>query len=119
MLTNWFKITLRHFWKNKSYTFLTVFGLSLGLACCFLVLLRQYEQSYDTFQQKADRLYRVNYSVNFQNSEVNLARIPPPIAPQLTPFFSEIEQTARAFPRSLPIAILKENSGETLKKLEV
>lgn len=120
MLTNWFKITLRHFWKNKSYTFLTVFGLSLGLACCFLVLLLwQYEQGYDTFQQKADRLYRVNYSVNFQNSEITLARMPPPIAPQLPQFFSEIEHTARAFPRSLPVAILKENSGETLKKLEV
>lgn len=111
---------MRHFARHKSYTFITVFGLSLGLACCFLVLLLwQYEQTYDTFQQKADRAYRVNYNVHFQNSDLTLARMPPPIAPQLQQFFPEIESTARLFQRSLPVAILKESSGETLKKLEV
>ncbi|MFN7116270.1 MAG: FtsX-like permease family protein [Saprospiraceae bacterium] len=120
MLTNWLKITLRHFARHRSYTFITVFGLSLGLACCFLVLLLwQYEQSYDTFQQKADRVYRINYGVHFQNSNLTLARIPPPLAPQLPQFFSEIEATARLFPRSLPVTIFRETGGEVLKKLEI
>ncbi|MBK7870001.1 MAG: ABC transporter permease [Saprospiraceae bacterium] len=106
MLSNWFKITLRHFWRYKSYSFITVFGLSIGLACCFLVLLLwQHEKSYDNFQANADRIYRVNYAVNFGNTNISLARMPAPAGPLLPEYFPEIETSARAFPRSLPVAI--------------
>ncbi len=119
MLTTWFKITMRHFWRYKSYSFITVFGLSIGLACCFLVLLLwQHEKSYDDFHANAERIYRINYSVNFGNTDVSLARMPAPAGPILPEYFPEIEQSARAFPRSLPVAI-KNNSGADEKKLEV
>ncbi|MBK7873706.1 MAG: ABC transporter permease [Saprospiraceae bacterium] len=119
MLSNWFKITLRHFWRYKSYSFITVFGLSIGLACCFLVLLLwQHEKSYDNFQANADRIYRVNYAVNFGNTNISLARMPAPAGPLLPEYFPEIETSARAFPRSLPVAI-KNSAGADDTKLEI
>jgi putative ABC transport system permease protein len=63
MLRNYLKIALRNLLKHKGYTFINVFGLAVGIACCVLILLFvRDELSYDRFHEKADRIYRVVFN---------------------------------------------------------
>ena len=60
MLKNYLKIAFRRLYKQKGYSFINVFGLAVGLTSFILIsLFVQFELSYDTFHEKADRIYRV------------------------------------------------------------
>lgn len=59
MLKNYFKIAFRNLTKNKVYSSINIFGLSIGIACCLLILLYlTNEFSYDRFHENSDRIYR-------------------------------------------------------------
>ena len=60
MLSNYLRVALRNILRQRFYALVNVVGLSLGLACCILLLLFvQHELSYDRFHPEAARTYRV------------------------------------------------------------
>jgi putative ABC transport system permease protein len=60
MFKNYFKISLRNIKKQKSYSFINIFGLTIGLSCSILILFYiQYEFSFDKYHQNAKDIYRV------------------------------------------------------------
>ncbi|HEV3251456.1 MAG TPA: ABC transporter permease, partial [Puia sp.] len=60
MFKNYFKIAWRNLMKYKMFTFINIFGLSLSVSFCMLLFMYlRYEQSYDGFHSKKDRLYRL------------------------------------------------------------
>ena len=60
MLSNYFKIALRSLWRTI-HSIINVLGLSLGIACCVLIVLFvRDEWTFDTFHAKADRIFRAN-----------------------------------------------------------
>jgi len=60
MIKNYFKIALRNILKNKVFSAINVFGLSIGLAACLLIFqFVTFQLSFDTFNQKFERTYRV------------------------------------------------------------
>jgi ABC-type antimicrobial peptide transport system permease subunit len=60
MLKNYFITAIRNFKKNKLNTFLNIFGLGVGMACClFVFTIIAYEKSFDNFHSNADNIYRV------------------------------------------------------------
>lgn len=60
MLRNYIKIAFRNLQRNSLYSFINIFGLSLGLTSSFLLFLFiSHELSYDNFHSKADRIARV------------------------------------------------------------
>ncbi len=60
MLKSYFKIAIRNLLKNRIYSLINITGLTIGFACCLIVLLyAQSELSYNDFHDKGDRLYRV------------------------------------------------------------
>lgn len=60
MLRNYLKIALRNLLRQKGFAFINITGLSIGLACCMLILLYTKDEiSYDAFHEKKDQLYRV------------------------------------------------------------
>jgi putative ABC transport system permease protein len=64
---NYLKTSLRALLKNKTYSFLNIFGLAIGIACAGLIFLWvEDELHYDQFNVKKDRLYfaRVNSFLN-------------------------------------------------------
>jgi putative ABC transport system permease protein len=64
MLLNNIKYTLRSIKKDKSYTFLNIFGLAAGLTVTSLVLLFVlHELSFDSYQNNSDRIYVTYYNV--------------------------------------------------------
>jgi len=101
-------IAFRNLLKNKTYSSINLIGLSVGLGCCFLILLFvQHELSFDNFHEKKDRIYRVKYT----NSGTHLAASPPPVAPALKSELSGITETARMYSRSASIELRDEEEG--------
>lgn len=60
MLKSYFKIAFRNISRNKVYSFINIFGLSIGLACAMLIILYvKDEVSYDRFLANSNTIYRV------------------------------------------------------------
>jgi len=96
MIRNYIKTAFRGLLKNKGFTFINVFGLALGLATCMLIVFYVFDElSYDRYNTKADRIYRVNEDIKFGGSSNSYAISPAPMAAALKNSFPEIEQTVR------------------------
>jgi len=100
-MKNYFKIAIRNLMKYKFTSFINLFGLTVGLTCCLLILVYIVnELSYDRFNEKADRIYRVTrsfYSVN-GTLAFNLAAVAPPFTPLIRNDFPDIEKITRIIP---------------------
>jgi putative ABC transport system permease protein len=60
MLRNYFKLAFRHLLKKKTFSFINIFGLTIGLVSCILIgLFIADELSFDTFNRNASRIARV------------------------------------------------------------
>ncbi len=100
MFKNYFKIAIRNLWKNKSLSFINIFGLATGMACSLLIFLFVADElSYDRFNADADRIYRVVKDfVNADGSRLPDATTPPAAAPAIQKEIPGIEHVARVFP---------------------
>ena len=60
MLKNYIRIAFRNLKKNKAFSFINIFGLAVGMAAGLLIIQYvTFELSFDTFQAKKDRVFRV------------------------------------------------------------
>lgn len=60
MIKNYIKIAFRNLFKHKGFSFINVSGLAIGIAAFMLILQYvSFETSYDQFQEKGDRIYRL------------------------------------------------------------
>jgi len=60
MIKNYLKTAIRNLWKTKTYSFLNIFGLAVGVACAgFIFLWVEDELSYNHNNAKRDQLHRV------------------------------------------------------------
>lgn len=96
MLKNYLKIAWRNLRKHKFYSFLNIFGLSLGLASCLLITLYVVDElSYDRSFDHADRIYRINADIRFGGADMSLAVAPDPLAFTLKKDYPQVEQVVR------------------------
>ena len=112
MLRNYLKIALRNLAKYKFISFVNLFGLTIGLTCCLLILTYiLHEISYDKHQPEADRVYRVTRSFNNPETgaqSLNLGTVAPPFGPLLQNDFKEIDQMTRLLPNGTTSARFEE-----------
>lgn len=105
MIQNYYKVSLRNILRNKTFSFLNVLGLSVGIASCILILIYvQNELSYDKYNTKYDRTYRVLQNFG-KGTDVNQEGPLPasdfqvwgnaPIADALSEYFPQVEHIAR------------------------
>jgi len=96
MFKNYFKIAYRNLWRNKTITFINIFGLSIALATAVVVfLLLQNHWTMDNFHQHADRIYIAEYVVENDGEEQVWGNPPLPLGKALANDFPQIEQTVR------------------------
>lgn len=101
MIRNYLKIAWRNLNKYKFISFINLFGLTVGLTCCLLILSYiLHEVSYDKHHPQAERTYR--FSRSFHNAEgvqsLHLGALAPPFGPLLKHEFPEIEKMTRLLP---------------------
>ncbi len=60
MFRNFIKVSLRNLWKNKTFSFINIFGLAVSMSICLLIILMLADQSeYDQFHQYKNRTFRI------------------------------------------------------------
>jgi len=71
MIKNYFKIAWRNLVKNRAHSFINITGLSVGLACSFLIFLWvQNELGMDAFHKNSKNLYQV-YERQYYDNKIN------------------------------------------------
>lgn len=96
MFKNHFKIAWRNLTRNRSHSLINLLGLAIGIACCLLIVIWVADElSYDKWNVKADRIYRVTADINFAGSHKQYAVTPAPLAEALMADFPEVETAVR------------------------
>jgi len=102
MISNYALIALRNLRRKKSYAFINVTGLAVGIASCLLIALYIYDElSYDQYHEHKQRIARVTYDFTTPDIERALAMVGPPVGPDLQASFPEVEAAARFYSRSV------------------
>jgi len=98
MLQNHFKFILRSFARNKSHTFLNLFGLTSGLIVFIIIsLYTNYEFSFDQHNERLDSIHRVYKADkdNYYKGSNKFAVTPGPLAKALIDEFPEVQTATR------------------------
>ena len=70
MIKNYFKTAWRNIIRNKAFSFINVFGLSIGISAALVIfLIVHYEFSFDKFEKDQNQIYRVVIDANFNGTE--------------------------------------------------
>lgn len=96
MLKNYIKTAIRNLLKRKGYSLINIVGLAIGMASCLLILMFvKDELSYDAFNEKANRIYRVAASFFYGGRNFDIAVAPAPMAQVLIDEYPEVENAVR------------------------
>src|SRR5215213_4169463 len=104
MFKNYFKVALRYLSKHKDYTFINVAGLSVGIACCILIMLFvKSEWSFDRFHSKSETIYRAWLQEHYKGEYFKNTSTPIPLGPVLKAGLPEAVQVCRLADAQTPI----------------
>src|ERR1700748_940082 len=96
MFKNYLRTTLRNLWKNKTYSFLNIFGLAIGIACAGLIFLWvESELSYDDMFPKKGLLYAVYNNHTFSGIVRTFDDTPGPLAEAMKAEIPGVVNTCR------------------------
>ena len=113
MLSNFFKTAFRSFLRHKSQASINILGLSVGLACSFLIVVWvQDELSYDQFHEDKDQLYRAMLNSTFGGDVRTQSSVPKPLDDVLVAEYPEITNTVLM---SWPWQMMVEHEGEIFR----
>jgi putative ABC transport system permease protein len=97
MFKNYLKVSLRNIWKNKTFSFINIFGLALGISFCLvLISILKVQFSYDNFEPGRDRIYRINTEAIRKNGGTEpYASAPFPLGTYLKDNFTYADKVVR------------------------
>jgi putative ABC transport system permease protein len=96
MLRNFFLVTFRNLWRNKSFSTINILGLSIGMGAALLIgLWVQNEYSYDSFYTNAGRTYELYTRAEYNGATDAWPRVTSLMAPQLKKNYAEVEDAVR------------------------
>ena len=99
MFQGYFITALKNLRTQKFYSLINVGGMAVGLTACMMIFLYVIDElSFDTWIPDAERIERVEMTMEFPGREpLLLAKVYPALGPALSDYFeAEIEYTTRA-----------------------
>ncbi|NBW35326.1 MAG: ABC transporter permease [Cytophagia bacterium] len=116
MLKNYFKTAIRTLLRQKNTTLINVSGLTIGVAASFILfVLIQYHYSFDKFQRKYDRIYRIVTTSDSNTGSFHTPGIPSPLPPAFKLDFPETEEVLFTQYQSGALILIPQQSGESKK----
>ena len=101
MIRNYLIVAWRNLAKNKVYSFINITGLAIGLASFLLIALYMMDElSYDRYNDKADRIYRINADIRFGGGDLHLPVTSDMMGQILKKDFPMVEQYTRIYASS-------------------
>lgn len=100
MFSNYLIIAYRNVLKHKTFSTINIIGLAIGLASCLLIFqFVSFELSYDKFNEKFERTYRITND-RFQNGKLiqHGTIMYPTIGGTMHKDYEEIEEHTRLMP---------------------
>ena len=96
MIRNYLKTSFRNLWKNKTYSFLNIFGLSVGIACAgFIFLWVEDELNYDHNNCNRNQLYQVLENQAYEGKTYTFSATPGLLAPSMKEEIPGIKNSCR------------------------
>ncbi len=98
MIKNYLKLAFRHLLRKKTFSFINIFGLTVGLTSCLLIgLFITDELSFDRFHSNADRIARVTAEMT-DNGTMNLTVMTGTrVGPRFKSIFPDILEFTRTY----------------------
>ncbi len=98
MFRNYFTITFRNFLRMKVYSGINILGLTIGLACSFLILLWVVDEtSYDRFHTNGPQIHQAWRHFITGGQTYTMPSLPRGIADEMSAEFPEVEETVITF----------------------
>lgn len=96
MIKNYFLIALRNIRKHTFFSLINILGMTTGITACLLIVLFVVDEvSYDQFNEKAERMYRINLNASIGGQSVSSATTCPIMATTLVAEFPEVAEATR------------------------
>jgi putative ABC transport system permease protein len=84
MIKNYFKTAWRSLMKNKTFSFINILGLTIGITVCMMIyLFIMNEFSVDSFHKNGDSIYRVMRGAAMDDKSISVAYLSGMHAPAL------------------------------------
>ncbi|MEN8247343.1 MAG: ABC transporter permease [Bacteroidota bacterium] len=116
MLTNYIKIAFRNLVRNRVYSFINIFGLTLGIVSVVLIMMFvSHEYSYDKFHENNDRIHKVTLERIYPTYNTFYSIIPHSYAEVIVKDFPEVIGAVRVLGggnNAIGITVIKDNNEE-------
>lgn len=104
LFKSYFKLALRHSWKNKGSVSINVIGLGLALSMCvFVYTLYAFNLEFDSFYQDTEDIYRIHAVTESNGEEVRNEFSPLALDHKLRNNIGGIESVSSYFIKSLKV----------------
>jgi len=98
MLKNYWKVAWRNILRHKTFSFINMTGLAIGLSCFLLITLYVLDElGYDKHFSNADRVYRANADLRFGGAEMHFPLSSDMLGATLKKDYPQVEQYARVY----------------------
>ncbi|WP_422107632.1 ABC transporter permease [Winogradskyella sp.] len=105
MIRNYLKQVYRQLLKYRLNSIINLFGLSVGIACCFVIFLFvDNEFKYDKYHAHSENIYRITTTETSENAVRNFAHSYLPYAPLIASQISEVDKSVRMLQQSVSVA---------------
>ena len=97
MIMNYFKTPFRNLWRNKTTSFINLFGFAVGMtAFVFIFLWVENETSFDNYHPDEGNIYRLTSSIHInKNEDWVWESLPMQLTETARKEIPDVEQTAR------------------------
>lgn len=117
MLKNYFFTAFRSFVRNKTYTVLSLTGLTLGISCVIAIYsFLTLQLSYDKHHSQLDNIYRVVSHWKTADQDSRFATVPHPLSGAVREEVPGVEAVTNTYALSAQVNIQME--GGTIKKIK-
>jgi putative ABC transport system permease protein len=98
MLKNLLTIAIRNIRKDKTYSFINILGLTIGITCSmFLLMYIKDELSFDRYNVNGENIYRIISNIKEPDNEFTWAVAQIPLAEELRDNYPEVKNAVRFF----------------------
>jgi putative ABC transport system permease protein len=96
MIRNYVKTAWRNLIRNKVFSFINIFGLAVGLACCMFITSYLYsELTYDTYSANSKQLYRVGLTTLGNGSTTDFPMVDVAVGPGIKNTYPQVLASTR------------------------